>query len=268
MGWLREPVWQFLALGAALFLLHRLVRPSPRERIEVPAEVVAGLVQDHVRRTGARPTPAEREGLVRRYIDDEVLYRTALAEGLDRGDVIVRRRLIQKMEFVTESALEVPEPTEAALAAHVEQHQSRYALPARLSLVQVFVRRERAAEAAALLARLEQGAAPEDLGDPFLHGQRFSAQTEEQLAGRFGAGLAARLFALPAGRWAGPLPSPHGLHLVRVTERQEGRPARLPEVRERAREDWLKDQRARLGQAALARLRERFEVRVAPEVMR
>src|SRR5260370_1160777 len=109
----REPWGHFVLLGAALLLVYRPVAPRPpRRRIEGGGALGDGLRQEHRRRTGALPTADEERALVQRYVDSEVLYREALAEGLDRGDLIVRRRLVQKMEFLLGAGADGREPTD------------------------------------------------------------------------------------------------------------------------------------------------------------
>jgi peptidyl-prolyl cis-trans isomerase C len=135
---LREPLVHFVVLGTALFLLYARVAPEPAHEIVVPASLVQGLVRDAERRTGRTPTPAEAEAMVERWIDDEVRYREALALGLDRGDLIVRRRLVQKMDFLLAGSTPVPAPTDAELAAWLAAHPDQYAAPDRLSFEHVF----------------------------------------------------------------------------------------------------------------------------------
>ena len=142
--WLREPLLHLLLAGGGLLLVHRAVAPR-RERITVGAEERAALRADQQRRGGAPSAEDERQR-VERFIDSELLYREALARGLDRGDVIVRRRLIQKMEFLLEAEADA-EPPEAELAAALAASPGRYALPERLSLEQVFLSTERPAGA-------------------------------------------------------------------------------------------------------------------------
>jgi hypothetical protein len=171
MRLLREPLLHFAVLGVALFALHRQLAPADESQpITVDANLTAALRADHQRRTGATPTAEEEDALLERHLDSEVLYRAALDLGLERGDVIVRRRLIQKMEFILENAQPRPEPPDTELQAYLEAHAERYALPERLSLTHVFVSNERAggqavAETEALRQQLLDGAAPEGLGD-------------------------------------------------------------------------------------------------------
>ena len=268
MRLLREPLLHVAVLGFGLFVLHRWVAPPPAsQEIVVPAGALAGLRDDFQRRTGRTPSATDERAMVDAWVDDEVLVREALAMGLDRGDAIVRRRLIQKMAFLIESTEPVPAPSDAELGAYLAAHADRYATPARVTFTHVFVSAQHdgdraPAAAAGLRARLEDGNDPAMLGDLFLRGREFRLYSEPELAGVFGAEFAAAVMALPEGTWSAPIPSTFGLHVVRVTERRAGSPPALAAVRERVERDWREEARATVNRAAYARLRARYHVRV------
>jgi peptidyl-prolyl cis-trans isomerase C len=261
----REPLVHFLVLGVALLAVERRALPAGGREIVVDAAAVRGLAADHERRTGLPPTPAEQAALVTRWLEDEALYREALALGLDRGDVIVRRRLVQKMELLTEDLEPVPAPDDATLAAWLAAHADRYAAPLRVSLEHVFVAGAHPEAARALGARLAAGADARALGDPFLHGRTFAARTTGELARVFGDGFARAAAALPAGTWSAPIRSSYGLHLVRVTARDAGGPAALAAVRDAVARDWTAAEREQANRAARARVRARYRVTVEPD---
>ena len=176
-----------MLLGSGVFWLYGQLGPrDAAHTIELTAADVDALRLDQRRRVGTAPTPAEDAALIERFVDDEVLYREALGMGLDRGDIIVRRRLLQKMEFLLEGLHPVPEPSDVELAAYLAAHADRYRAPARIDLTHVFVSRDRhgaAAQAVAtgLRAALEAGGEPSTLGDPFLRGRELRAQSERDL---------------------------------------------------------------------------------------
>jgi len=265
---LGEPLVHFFVLAVALLAVQqRFLQPEPRQRIVVSPEVVRGLRQDFVRRTGAEPSPAEAAALLERYLDNEVLYREALAQGLDRGDIIVRRRLIQKMEFVLEASEPIANPSDAELQQYLDTHAERYATRARVSLAHVFVSTDRhgdAAEsqAAALQAQLAAGADPAPLGDPFLRGREFKLYTEAELAGIFGAAFVQAVMPLPVGAWSRPLRSSFGWHVVRLDQRTPGRVPEVREVRDSVLRDWLEERRTAAGRSALQRLRATYDIDV------
>lgn len=266
----REPLVHFVALGIVLFALHRAVAPAaPTSTIAVTTAMQRGFAQEHLRRHGRLPTPEELRALVDRYVETEVMLREALALGLDRGDVIVRRRLVQKMEFLNQASAEHPAPTDADLAAFLDRHTDRYQLASRTTLEHVFVSLQQhpndaEAVAAELAERIAAGEDPARLGDPFLRGRVFRNETEGELAGIFGPELARRVQSAPPDTWVGPYRSSLGVHLVRVTERSGGRRATVDEVRRELERDWDEEARAAAARAALAGLRARYDVRIDP----
>ena len=104
--WLREPLLQFLVAGVLLFAAYRMLHPEAfRERpsvnrIELTADDLRQLEVGWTAQWRRPPTSEEMHGLVEGRVREEILYREALALGLDRGDTIVKRRLAQKMEFL------------------------------------------------------------------------------------------------------------------------------------------------------------------------
>lgn len=264
----REPLVHVLVLGVLLFALHRFVAPPAASReIVVPGDALAGLRDDFRRRTGRMPSATDEQALVDAWVDDEILVREGLALGLDRGDAIVRRRLIQKMELLLENTETVPPPTDAELEAFLAAHAARYASPPRVSFTHVFVSSQRAgdratSEAEALRAQLDAGTDPSALGDPFLRGRDFRLHSQAELASIFGPGFAAEVMALPAATWSAPLRSAFGVHLVRVSEKRAGTAPDLASVREQVEREWRVERHATLDREARARLRTRYVVRV------
>jgi hypothetical protein len=265
--WLREPLLHFAIGGALLFWLYdRVAEPhAASDRIVVSAELVSALRADHQRRTGKPPSAAEEQALIDRHVEQELLYREALALGLDRGDIIVRRRLVQKMEMILEAAPAPREPSDVDLQTYLDTHAARYAQPQRLSLTHVFASTQRwgadaKAHAAQLRADLLAGADPTQLGDPFVHGGRLNGRAPAELASLFGPDFAGALAPLPLGIWSEPLPSAYGQHVVRIDSRTAGSVPALGEVRGRVREDWLQAQREAAREAGLQRLRARYTV--------
>lgn len=266
----REPLVHFLGLGVAIFGLQAWVVGGPGEtdrRIEITRAEVEGLAEMWSRSRGRPPTAEELRGLAADRVREEVLAREAVALGLDRDDVVVRRRLAQKMEFLLEEVASL-EPSEEALRAFFEERADRYAVPGRVSFRHVYFSPERHEDAETSARRaleaLRRGEAEDagPWGDPLPLEPGFRDLSESDVASLFGDGFARTLGTLDPGRWEGPVRSGYGLHLVRVDARRPARAARLEEVRERVLRDWRHARREELERAAFARLRERYEVSV------
>ena len=270
MKLLREPLVHFLILGAMLFGVFALLgeRSSARTgQIVVTPGHIEHLTVSFTRTWQRPPTAPELAGLIEDYIREEVLYREAVAMGLDRDDTIVRRRLRQKLEFLTEETAETAPPSDAELQTFLQQHADAFRVEPRLAFQHVYLSRDRRGdaidtEARELLAQLTTGAATDTaaLGDPFLLPHAFVLLSRNEITRLFGDAFATRLQHLEPGRWLGPIESAYGLHLVFIHERTDGRLPALDEVRQAVQREWLAARRKALNEQFYQHLRARYTV--------
>ena len=253
-------------LGAALFALFGMF--GKKDEAEAPAKIVisaqrVATLEDGFARTWRRPpTEQELQGLVDDYIRDEVFYREGRAAGLDRDDVIIRRRVRQKMEFLAEDMVAV-EPSEQQLTAYLASHPERFRTEERLTFHHVFLSATRLGSAmendskqlATALARASAVENAVALGDPFLLGEEFRSLTPSDIARTFGEGFAKQIAATEPGQWQGPIPSGFGLHFVFVDERTPGNQPRLDAVRQAVQKEWLNERRLEAEQMLYRKLR-------------
>lgn len=256
-----EPLVHFVGLGLLFFAGHAWLRPERGEALAVDGARVEATGRELARRLGRDATAVEVAAALQVELDEERLYREALALGLERDDPIVRRRLIQKLRFVHEDLAGEVEPGDAELLALRDAAPARYRSPARYAITQVFAARERhvdaRAAAEALRERLVAGAAPEGLGDPCVHGQRFGGRAAAGYAGVFGEAFADGLSDMSPGTWS-VVASSLGWHVVRVDAVAAPVLPPLEVLRPRLRADWDAQRREASGQAALVELRGRY----------
>ena len=268
---LREPLLHFVVLGAGLFVLFGVIGGSAEERpdrIVVSAAKVENLAELFKRTWRRPPTQEELDGLIEDHVKEEILYREALALGLERDDIVIRRRLRQKMEFISEDVARPAEPTEDELQAFLAEHADRFRKPSRVSFAQVYLSPDRRGEdawsdAERLLVALDTGRSdPAEAGDPFLLEQDYRELAAQDVERLFGGAFAAQVAELPVGRWSGPVESGYGLHLVLVRERIAARLPDLAEVRDAVANEWDAVRREEANRAFYEALRARYEVTV------
>jgi hypothetical protein len=270
---LREPLVHFLLLGAAIYLVTGWASPAVEEdsdqTIRVTSAEIGWLTTSWEKRWNRPPTARERAGLIDEYVRETVLYREALAMGLDRDDTIIRRRLAQKLEFLSQDLVAFEEPGDVLLGAWYAENRGRYREPPMLTVTHVFfdpdARGDRTLDDARAAVEQLAGRAPDAaeldaLGDPFLLQRYYPERTQPELAKLFGSEFAQQLTQLPVGEWHGPVLSGYGTHVVFVHEREEARIAPFAVVRDRVRQDWEDAERAKLNEEFYARLRARYEV--------
>ena len=251
---LREPLLHFLLLGAALFAAFSWW--SGHSETGSKSIVVTQGRIDHLENVFARtwqrpPTQQEMDGLIQDYVQEEVYAREAVALGLDRDDLIIRRRLRQKLEFVTEDLVAPVEPSNEELQAYLNAHATTFATERRFSFRQVYLNPKGrgvnlARDVDRLLAGLKQAGAKTNLaplGDPFPLEHEFEHASAREVRNAFGETFAAALGNLSPGQWQGPVESGYGVHVVFLAERTEGRVPRLEDVREAVRREWANARR-------------------------
>lgn len=280
---LKEPLLHFVLLGVLIFAVHewRGQRTTGEENVEndtkriaVTAEVITRLKDGWSRQFQRTPDEAEVRGIVEAHVTEEILYREALALGLDRNDTIVRRRLAQKMEFLTQDIVNTAAPDDATLETYFHQNAAKYARPSQVSFRHVYFSQEKRGENAAADAKKAltdlslPGASDEEVGDGFLHGFEFVDQDEQDIATVFGPGFARDLLATPEGAWSGPLASSYGNHLVIVTGRGEPKAAEFSEVRSLVLHHLLEDRRLAANAEFLEGMRNNYEITIDEEALK
>src|SRR4051812_19973208 len=264
---LGEPMLHFLLIGAALFGAYRWVSPadSGGRRIVITPGVVDDLVTQHLAAKGREPSTTELNHLIESYLRDEILYREGVRLGLERDDIVVKRRVRQKIEMIAEEDASTRAPTDADLSAYLTANQARFVQPAILTFDQVFIGASRPGPGvvhvvAVTPEALRKGADPEELGKPTLLPHRMTRTPADLVARDFGASFAAALEKVPVGEWVGPVDSSFGAHYVRVSDRTPAAAPQLAAVRDQVVREWENDRRQRARTDAYTKLRGEYQV--------
>jgi parvulin-like peptidyl-prolyl isomerase len=208
-------------------------------------------------------------GLIESEVREEILFREALALGLDNGDTIVKRRLAQKMEFLAEDVAAIRDPAAAELRAWFEERKQQFTSPPRATFRHAFfsfdLRQARAEDdargAQRRLASLQPAStAAAAAGDPFMFQSYYADRTPEQVGNVFGTKFAAALFALGPGAWQGPIESGYGWHVVWVDSIVPGRVPAFEEVEPDVKFEWIAEQRAAVKRKAFEAMQARYVV--------
>ena len=272
--WLREPLLHFLLLGGALFVVYGYLEPrvgaadASRQIRLTPDELLqlGTFFQSQWRRP---PTVEEFSRLVEDRVRQEVLYREALAMGLDRDDTIVKRRMAQKMQFLAEDVAAQREPDRAELEAWYAKNPDKFALPGRINFRQLYFSpdrrgaraREDAEQALAKLAGQPVDArVASTFSDPFMLQDYYGDRSSEQIAKEFGPVFAQAIFRARPGVWQGPIESGFGWHLIFVDSFIPGRVPAFAEVEPDVKTAWLGEQKAQAWDRAYKAMRAKYTV--------
>ncbi len=266
----REPLLHFVLLGTAIFAISEGVEHfTTQYRVAVGPERIERLKQTYEQQFGTQPTPTQLKTLVDGYIKEEIEYRESLALGLDRDDEIVRRRLVQKYEFLQQDLQLLDDPAPADLRAYYNAHVADYTDPARRSFTAVYFSPDvageddahRRAEAALPRLRAARAARAPEAGDAFPGPSDVTDLTAGDADRLFGSSdLSREIFTAPVGQWVGPYRSGFGWHLLRVTAAAPARPQPFEAVQARVLDDWHNQQHATLNAQTFATLKHKYNV--------
>jgi peptidyl-prolyl cis-trans isomerase C len=270
---LREPLVHFMFIGAVIYLLYGVfAEPIPEaddKTIVVTVGEVEWMQTSWQKRWNRPPTAEEFDGLIQQYVKETVLYREALTMGLNQHDMVIRRRLAQKLEFLAKDLVALTPPSEEELQTYFDSHQDRYQEPALYTFTQVFIDPDKRGDttlddAAAIKATLiAKGDAIEDAGAPgddFMLQNYYPEKDQAEIQKFFGSGFAESLVELSPGQWHGPVLSGYGVHLVYVSNISEQPVPDFAEVRERVVQDWTTEKGEELNDQFYANLRNSYTV--------
>lgn len=275
VSFLKEPLLHFIVLGTVIFMIYAFWGQwdeSDQERtITITTGEIEWLTDSWHKRWNRPPTPVEREGIINQYVREMILYREAVAMGLDQSDTIIRRRLAQKLEFITQDLSRPQPPSEDELRAYFEDHLGRYQSPDLISMTHVFFDPDKRGSQtlqdaeAAKVELIDSKRDPRNalsFGDRFMLQNYYPERSQAELAKLFGGGFAEPLFALAPQQWHGPILSGYGVHLVYVHDLQKFEPPAFSEVKDQVSLDWEDEQRKKLNDQYIENLIGQYKVTI------
>jgi len=268
----REPLIHFLLLGAILFGVYAYAAPGHdgverAKQIRLTIDDLSQLVLVFRSQWRRDPSAEELRSLVEDKLREEVLYREALALGIDKDDTIVKRRMAQKMQFLAEDVAAAREPTQRELATWYEMKRDQFASPPRISFRHLYFSpdrrgaraREEAADALTKLAgKPEDSNLAATIADKFMFQEYYRDRAPGFLGKEFGPNFALAVAKLSPGSWQGPVESGFGWHLVFIDALIPGRVPAFEEVEADVKTAWLAEQKAQAWQKAYQEMRAKY----------
>lgn len=267
---LREPIFQFFAAGAVIFGIYTLRAEPPADGpgpIVISAREQAAMDAMFQRTWKRPPTADEHRHLLDSRIREEVLAREATAMGLDQDDMIVRRRLAQKVEILTDDLATLQQPADSDLETFLAANADRYRQQIKYSFRQIFLGPNDAGLSQRLAqarAALTAGADPRNLGRPIELPQEVTAGDLDRVARFFGKEFAAALPDLNVDEWSAPVPSAYGAHLVNLGSVTDPRLPDVAEIRDALARDWLEERRKKARDDFYQEIKSGYEIVLEP----
>ena len=263
---LKEPLFHFLLIGAGMFVFYGQINESNGDsdnKIVVTTGHIVQFRNIFQKSWQRQPTRQELQGLIDNYLLEEVYYRKAVAMGLDRDDTVIRRRLRQKLEFLTDDAVSLVEPDDNVLQIYLSDNPDMFRTPRVYSFEQAYFNPDRHVPdpegyVTQQLDALRAGNI--EVVDASLLPMTFNQVSAPVINRAFGQDFAAKLNNLNIGVWQGPVRSGLGLHLIRIHKRTPERLPSLAEIRPHVEREWRRAKQLELRKSLNASMLEGYEV--------
>jgi hypothetical protein len=269
----REPLAQFLLIGVCIYGAYAIFgapdEDADERTIVVDANRIKGFIAAWERRWNRPPTSQELDGIVQQFVREDILYREAVAMGLDVDDPITRRRMAQKLEFLTKDIARLKEPQEGELERYFEENAELYRKPDLITFSHVYLDPDKRGaatldDAAELLVELEGAGEPEPgslrSGDRFMLQSYYPEKSGIDIRRQFGTGFSESVMRLEPGKWHGPVLSGYGTHLVYVHALAVAPPPVFADVRDHVLENWQIAQQDEFNAQYFESLKSRYEI--------
>ncbi|MEH6909001.1 MAG: peptidylprolyl isomerase [Oceanicoccus sp.] len=273
----RDPFIQFLILGSLVFTVFSMMTDGDGsdKNITVSAMDIARLHGQWSTQYSKQPTDDQLDSIIDQHVREEILYREAKKLNLGEEDIIIRRRMVQKYLFLSESMVEIADPSEVVLSTFYTDNKQRYKIPEKLSFRHIYYRHkpkgsgdaESAANdiAASLNASAVTPSSWRQQGDAFMLQREYAAREHIQVAELFGAVFARRLAGIAdeaIGTWVAPVRSAYGWHAVKLLARIPSTTPLLVNIRPQVLADYVDDKRQQANADYYQSVRNQYHIEV------
>jgi peptidyl-prolyl cis-trans isomerase C len=268
----KEPLVLFITAGIFLYFTYSSLNNylNRDENVVIVSNVeINFLEQSWESRMNRPPSPEEKKGLIDNYIQDMVMYKTALEMGLDNGDQVIKGRMIQKLKFLGNDLIRPPQPSEQDLVTFYEEHKEQYIPEEMITITHIFFDpdkredktledAEKALQILSLKDEFDSDLA--DYGDAFMLQSYYPNRSELEIRKLFGNGFTESVFKLEPEKWHGPVLSGYGTHIVYIHSHQKSEIPAFTDVREQVKNDWMEDMQKKLNEKYIEGLMSRYEI--------
>ena len=257
----------FFILGIIILIVDLLFNEESDSKITIFESEINSLIATWVSQVGREPTLQEVDGIIKQLLDEEILYREAIKLGLDKNDIIIKRRLAQKIGFLRQEQ-ETSRPTEKEVGSFYVENRNKYYVEKRITFSHIYFSAAfddeiRANEA---LDSIISGIPESNFGEPFLLGKNFSSKTISEIERSFGKNFSENIQNLNIKEWSGPLRSEYGSHLIFINTISDPFTPPLKDIKDIVVNDLIIESQNNSVKEYLKELRTKYQIEILADL--
>lgn len=275
---LREPLLHFLFLGAGIFFFYAQFYASQEnseQKIIITKAKIETLANAFIKAKGRAPTADEMQKQLEYSIREQVLYREAIAMGLDKEDTIIQRRLAQKVKYLFNDLSIIDKASDKQLETFIQEHPSKFIKPAMISFSQIYFDPKEHNDslnknAQSLVEKLRKGTIKNSisLGDRSLLPYEFNNERKSDIISMFGNAFMTQAFSASNHKWEGPFSSAYGLHLIYIHKKTEAQLPKLAKIRAKVQREWISMKQYEANEIFYQSMYKNYKIIIDDEVLK
>lgn len=266
---LKEPLLHFMLLGVLIFALYGIVNKENDSEsvIMIDDYDMDNIIASWEMQWKRLPTDQELKSLVDQNIRQEIFYQEALKMNLDHNDEIIKRRLAQKMQFLSNDLATLNEPSDEELKKFYDANFEDYLTPAEYSFYQIILspdyRKDPKKDAEQILSEFANGSFEEmkTKGDPLPFPYFFENTDVDEINRQLGMKFSNALKTTKTKIWTGPILSGFGYHLVYLVDKTGPQIPDFNTVKENLLRDLEYENQKNLNNQIFKELKKNYEIK-------
>lgn len=257
----------FLVLGILILIADLTFNEESDNKITIFESEINSLIGTWVNQVGREPTLQEVDGIIKQLLDEEILYREAIKLGLDKNDIIIKRRLAQKIGFLRQEA-DSSLPSEEEVSNFYNKNIDKYFVGKRITFSHIYFSSNENEETLAdeALTQIRSGSSESNFGEPFLLGKNFSSKTITEIERSFGVSFSKDIQNITPKEWSGPLNSEYGSHLIFVSSISDSFTPTLKEIKNIIINDLILENQNNSVKEYLKELRNKYQIEILADL--
>jgi hypothetical protein len=263
---IKDPIFLFILFAGIFYSMYHFAtiqNQKQARQIAVQQSDVQLLEQAFEDSRNRKPSGNELDALVKNFVLDEIFFRQAVALGLDKSDLVAKRRLRQIMELMLDDYSTVY-PTELQLQEYLTENPDKFRADPTISFVHKFYAFEEEKDALSSLEKLKKGANPRTItqSNLLMIPQQFENETKFVIKRVLGGEFTEPLFQQKVGEWTGPIKSTYGWHLVYIDKLNLGTTPDLNKIWDKVEQEWMFEHKAEMKDKQQELLLEMYDVQI------
>lgn len=264
---MKQRLFIFFILGVLILIADISVNNESDEKITIFESEINSLIDTWVNQVGRDPTLQEVDGIIKQLLDEEILYREAIKLGLDKNDIIIKRRLAQKIGFLRQES-DSSLPSNQQVRDFYNLNKDKYFVEKRITFSHIYFSSNETEQedAKKALILIESGSSETEFGEPFLLGKNFSSKTISEIERSFGKRFSEDIQTIITKQWTGPITSEYGSHLIFLNSISDSFTPSLDEIKNLIINDVILENQNNSAKEYLKQLRNKYQIEILADL--